>query len=241
MHSGGRTNTPHHKDVQTKMAITIDNKPSIREHSPDDIPVSTSADLTAADECLLLTYRSTGDRLVFAELVRRYERELFNYLRRYLASTEMAEDVFQATFLLIHLKCRQFEQGRKFRPWLYAVATNAAIDAQRRNKRHRAVSLDRVGASGAADDETAKLVDLLVSEDPEPLTQASRLENGQWVQGALDQLSDQMRSVVHLVYYQGMKYREAAEVLEIPVGTVKSRLHAAIRKLNEHWNETHTS
>ena len=197
--------------------------------------------MTAADETLLLTYRATGDRSLFAELVHRYERELFNYLRRYLASAEMAEDVFQATFLLVHLKCQQFEQGRKFRPWLYAVATNAAIDAQRRNKRHRAISLDRVGAGGAADDETAKLIDLLVSEDPEPLAQVSRLENGQWVQRALDQLSDQMRSVVHLVYYQGMKYREAAEVLEIPVGTVKSRLHAAIQKLNEHWNETHTS
>jgi RNA polymerase sigma-70 factor (ECF subfamily) len=49
-----------------------------------------------------------------------------------------------------------------------------------------------------------------------------------------------MRSVVTLVYYQGMKYREAAEVLRIPVGTVKSRLHSAIQKLNEHWNNTHT-
>jgi len=192
---------------------------------------------TLADEDLLLRYRATGERRLFNELVQRYERELYNYLRRYLGSAEMAEDVFQATFLLVHLKCQQFEPGRKFRPWLYAVATNSAIDAQRRDKRHRAVSLDRASARLGDD---ARLVDLLISDDPDPLLQASRLEHGEWVQQALDELSDQMRSVVTLVYYQGMKYREAAEVLEIPVGTVKSRLHAAIQKLNEFWNQTHS-
>jgi RNA polymerase sigma-70 factor (ECF subfamily) len=206
------------------MAITIDK--SMEAASAVQVP----------DEDLLLRYRNTGERHLFDELVHRYERELFNYLRRYLADAEMAEDVFQAAFLLVHLKCRQFEQGRKFRPWLYAVATNAAIDAQRRAKRHRAVSLDRFGSGH---DEAAKLADILVCESPDPFAQASRMESGQWVRDALDELSEQMRSVVHLVYYQGMKYREAADVLEIPVGTVKSRLHAAIQKLNEHWRETH--
>ncbi len=221
------------------MAITIEKKKTSGVQRAHRRHLHRAELAMASDEELLLRYRSSGDRRYFSELVERYERELFNYLRRYLAHTEMAEDVFQATFLLIHLKCKQFEEGRRFRPWLYAVATNAAIDAQRRNKRHRAVSLDRNGAS-SADDDTASLIDLLVSEDPDPLTRASQLENGQWVQRALDELSDQMRSVIHLVYYQGMKYREAAEVLQIPVGTVKSRLHAAIHKLNEHWNETHT-
>ncbi len=189
------------------------------------------------DEQLLVEYRETGDRTLFAALVKRYERELYNYLCRYLGKPEMAEDVFQAAFLLVHQKCRQFEDGRRFRPWLYAVATNAAIDAQRRDKRHRAVSLDRVGAN---QDGSAKLADILVSEDPDPLTCVSHLESGEWVQQALDQLSDQMRNVVHLVYYQGLKYREAADVLDVPVGTIKSRLNAAIRKLNEHWNTTHS-
>ena len=87
--------------------------------------------------------------------------------------------------------------------------------------------------------ESAKLADILVSEDPSPHIQASRMENAQWVQQALDELTEQMRSVVHLVYYQGLKYREAAEVLDVPVGTVKSRLHAAIQKLNESWNRAH--
>ena len=189
-----------------------------------------------SDEELLLQYRQSGDRDLFAELVRRYERELYNYLCRYLGQAEMAEDVFQAAFLLVHQKCDQFEVGRKFRPWLYAVATNAAIVARRRNRRHKAVSLDRV----ASEDESAKLLDLLVSEDPDPTWNATRLESGEWVQRALDELSDQMRAVVHLVYYQGLKYREAAVALDIPVGTVKSRLHTAIQKLNDYWNQTHS-
>lgn len=210
------------------------NNPS----AADKLPPSDTLIAQMSDEELLLCYRATGRRPLFDELVYRYERELFSYLRRYLGSAEMAEDVFQATCLLVHLKCQKFEQGRRFRPWLYAVATNAAIDAQRRDKRHRAVSLNRVSARQADDD--AKLADLLISEDPDPLSEVSRLESGQWVQEALSELTDQMRSVVTLVYYQGMKYREAAEVLRIPVGTVKSRLHSAIQKLNEHWNNTHT-
>jgi RNA polymerase sigma-70 factor (ECF subfamily) len=217
-----------------KMATMIATRQQADSPIPNN-PVAPEAPMT--DEQLLLQYRATGDRTLFAALVHRYERELYNYLCRYLGKPEMAEDVFQATCILLHQKCQQFEEGRRFRPWLYAVATNAAIDAQRRDKRHRAVSLDRAGAGS---DDTAKLVDILVSEDPDPLSQASRLESGEWVQQALDQLSDQMRNVVHLVYYQGLKYREAADALDIPVGTVKSRLNAAIRKLNEYWNMTHS-
>jgi RNA polymerase sigma-70 factor (ECF subfamily) len=193
---------------------------------------------TLSDEQLLLDYRTSGDRSVFATLVRRYQRELYSYLRRYLGDAEMAEDAFQATFLQVHLKCEQFEEGRRFRPWLYAIATNQAIDAQRRNKRHCMVSLDRVGNS-ADGDEVGKLVDLLVSNDGDPFDHVTQYERGEWVRQALGELSEQMQSVVQLVYYQGMKYREAAEVLSIPVGTVKSRLHSAIAKLNEFWASTH--
>lgn len=188
----------------------------------------------ASDEQLLLQYREHGRRELFATLVQRYERELYHYLRRYLGDAGMAEDAFQATFLQVHLKCDQFEEGRRFRPWLYTIATNQAIDAQRRNRRHRMMSLDRAGGGNGGEDVGA-LVDLLVSGDGDPLEDLSRHERGQWVREALDELTDQMRSVVELVYYEGMKYREAAEVLAIPVGTVKSRLHSAITKLNEFW------
>lgn len=191
------------------------------------------------DEELLLQYRATGDRELFALLVRRYESELYNYLRRYLANADLAEDVFQATFLQVHLKCDQFEEGRKFRPWLYTVATNQAIDARRRAKRHRMVSLDRV-TSGDDGEEAGKMLDLLVSEEQGPLAQIDERERRDQVQLALSELPEIMQQLLHLVYYQGLKYREAAEVLDIPVGTVKSRMHAAVLKLSETWKDSHS-
>jgi RNA polymerase sigma-70 factor (ECF subfamily) len=194
--------------------------------------------LVEADETLLLRYRDTGSRSVFEQLVRRYERELYSYLRRYLGDAELAEDAFQATFLQVHLKCSSFEMDRRFRPWLYTIATNQAIDAQRRNKRHRMVSLDRSGPSDDGDD-AAKLANLLVAASATPMQQVSEAERGHWLREALDELPESYRQVLNLVYFQGLKYREAADALAIPVGTVKSRIHAAILKLNEMWHQTH--
>ncbi len=190
------------------------------------------------DEELLLEYRSTGDRETFNELVHRYEGELYGYLRHYLGDAEMAEDVFQQTFLQVHLKCEKFEPGRKVRPWLYAVATNQAIDFQRRNRRHRMVSLDRRMGS-KRENETGTLVDLLDSSEADPVEKAEATEQRERVRQAVRDLPEPVGQVVVLVYFQGLKYREAAEVLDIPVGTVKSRLHAAIGKLNEALTRTH--
>ncbi len=192
----------------------------------------------ASDEQLLLGYRERGDRRAFEELVHRYERELFSYLRRYLGNAEMAEDAFQQTFLQVHLKCDQYEEGRKVRPWLYTVATNQAIDAQRRNRRHRMVSLDRrIGADAEAD--TGSLVDMLVQDQPDPAQLLEGVEHREYVRRQVDELPEQLKQVVMLVYFQGLKYREAADVLSIPVGTVKSRLHAAVQKLNELLDHHH--
>jgi RNA polymerase sigma-70 factor (ECF subfamily) len=190
-----------------------------------------------SDEQLLERYRNSGDREIFAQLVKRYEHELFNYLYRYMGNAEMAEDVFQATFLQVHLKCDQFEAGRKVRPWLYAIATNKAIDAQRRNRRHRVASLDQINSRH--DEELGSLMDLLSSNDPDPMDVAEVQENQRWVHDEIATLPEHLRSVLGLVYFQGMKYREAAEALSIPVGTVKSRLHAAVMKLNEAWEADH--
>ena len=185
-----------------------------------------------SDEALLLLYRSRRDGQAFAVLVYRYEKELFNYLRRYLGDAKMAEDVFQQTFLQVHLKCDQFEPGRRVRPWLYAVATNQAIDLQRRNRRHRTVSLGYRSESHAGDEPRA-LVEMLESSQPDPWQEALCAERREQVRRAVDSLPEPTRRVVILIYFQGLKYREAADVLSAPVGTVKSRLHAGIEKLRE--------
>ncbi len=200
-------------------------------------PSSEGSSKERTDEQLLLSYREDGDSMVFEQLVQRYERELYNYLRHYLGDAQMAEDVFQTTFLQVHLKCEKFEPGRKVRPWLYTVATNQAIDAQRRNRRHRMVSLDRRFGNGDQED-VAALVDLLDSGEANPTEQFESAERREMVHTVVDRLPDSLKQVVILVYYQGLKYREAAEVLGIPVGTVKSRLHSAIFKLNEALTHT---
>ncbi len=199
---------------------------------------STMPQSDVSDESLIAQYRESGDRGLFETLMRRYEREIYSYLRRYIGNAEMAEDAFQGTFLQVHLKCHQFDPARRFRPWLYAIATNQAIDVQRRNKRHRMVSLDR-SASGENDDRSGSWSEKLVGDSPDPHRAASDEENRRWVHDSVNSLGESMQQVIQLVYYQGLKYREAAEALGIPVGTVKSRLHAAVQRLGLAWEESH--
>lgn len=207
----------------------------------DDALIGSAGGGVAAgptDEELLTRFRNGDDATAFESLVHRYERELFSYLRRYLGNAEMAEDVFQATFLQIHLKKERFEEGRRFRPWLYTIATNQAIDAQRRNRRHRMVSLDhRTGDEG----DVGSLVEMLSGCEITADETMEKEESREWVRGAIEELPDTLKSALLLVYHQGLKYREAADALGIPVGTVKSRLHAALHKLNETWQADHSS
>jgi RNA polymerase sigma-70 factor (ECF subfamily) len=78
---------------------------------------------------------------------------------------------------------------------------------------------------------------LLTSKEPSPTVMLSSRERSEWLHQAVEQLPQALRDVIQLVYFQELKYREAAEALSIPVGTVKSRMHAAVAKLNEIWNQ----
>lgn len=208
------------------------------EHNTEDRAVlaASAADVDRmTDEELLLEYRLTGNSTVFEGLVKRYERELYNYLRRFLNNQVLAEDAFQATFMQVHLKCNLFEEGRKVRPWLYTVATNQAIDIQRRNRRHRLVSLDR--PNRVDHEELGSLIDVLSGREGEPANSLEQGERSEWVRQAVAALPEQLRSAVKLVYFRGLKYREAADELEVPVGTVKSRLHAAVKRLGQAWQD----
>jgi RNA polymerase sigma-70 factor (ECF subfamily) len=167
--------------------------------------------------------------------VKRYERELYGYLARYLGDRELADDVFQNTFLQLYTKIGTYEQGRPVKPWLYTIATHQAIDALRRNGRYQAVSLDQ-GREELPDGEVRRLVEVIESRQPLPLDQVQGEERRQRVRQSVDQLPDFLKQVVVLAYYQGLKYREIAEVLGIPVGTVKSRLHAALVRLQDAWS-----
>lgn len=200
---------------------------------------SPAAELQSfSDEQLLQEYRENENSALFTELVSRYQRELYNYLRRFLGDGVMAEDVFQTTFLQVHVKRELFESGRKFRPWLYTIATNQAIDAQRRNRRHRRLSLDQAHRSSGED--LGTLMDVVATSDSTPYEAAESGERAEWVRDAVDRLPDPLQNAVRLVYFRGMKYRDAAKVMSVPVGTVKSRLHSAIQRLGQSWRDPQT-
>jgi RNA polymerase sigma-70 factor (ECF subfamily) len=194
--------------------------------------------LNACSDEDLLTRFQQGQAEAFALLVRRYERELYGYLRRYLGDATLAEDVFQNTFLQVVKKLDQYEAGRPVKPWLYTIATNQAIDALRRQNRHQAVSLNQnhtEAQSSGASGELHTLLDSLESQLPAPQDLVEGQERRERVRATVEQLPDFLRQVLVLAYYQGLKYREIADILGIPVGTVKSRLHAALVKLHELW------
>jgi RNA polymerase sigma-70 factor, ECF subfamily len=195
--------------------------------------VERSLPLTTCSDEELMTRFCHGQAEAFGVLVRRYERELYGYLRRYLGDGSLAEDVFQNTFLQVYVKSGRYEPGRPVRPWLYTIATHQAIDALRRNGRHQAVSLEQ--QAEAADGEMHGLLEMLEGRGPGPLESASDEERRRRVRATVDRLPDFLRQVLILAYYQGLKYREIADALDIPVGTVKSRLHAALVKLQEAW------
>ena len=132
-----------------------------------------------------------------------------------------------------------YDDSRKVRPWLYTVATNQAIDIQRRNRRHRLVSLDR--PNRVQHDELGSLVDVLSGREGEPASDLETGERKEWIRKAVAALPDQLQSAVKLVYFRGMKYREAADELEVPVGTVKSRLHSAVKRLGQAWEENQST
>jgi len=181
---------------------------------------------TTTDEALFARVRNDDDAVAFETLVHRYERELFAYLRRFLGDAGLAEDVFQSTFLAVHRKRAKYVEGRPFRPWLYAIATNQAIDTQRRNRRHRMVSLDRTTPDGDGSF-AASVADAHPTGDD---TVAQR-DAEAWMLAAIDRLPEPLRRTLALVYRGGLKHREVADALGIPVGTVKSRVNTAIGRL----------
>ena len=194
-------------------------------------PATVRDDVEPTDEELFRRFRDAHDHRAFEILVYRYERPLFAYLRRLVHGDQLAEDAFQGTFLRVHAKRQSFDVTRRFQPWLYAVATRQAIDTIRREKRHRRKPSLR-GSAGAIADET---LDDMPSSCSTPVEQVENGEERQRVRTAVGRLSAVQQRAVQLVYGEGLAYREAAGVLGVPVGTVKSRVHSAILALGATW------
>lgn len=179
------------------------------------------------DEQLLARYK-TGDDESLADLIRRYEHELFAFLYRFVADQAAAEDLFQETFIQVHRNAASFDPQRRFRPWLFTIAANKARDYLRAHGRRTIHSLDNSPAHGGSGDEGATFLDLMASDTPTPPTELGRAEDLARVSAVLAELPAAYREVLVLAYFHEFPYKDIAEMLHIPLGTVKSRLHAAV-------------
>jgi RNA polymerase sigma-70 factor (ECF subfamily) len=184
------------------------------------VPPQTYKGETDPDETLIARVKA-GDQLAFSMLVHRYEAPLFNYLRRLLRNAADAEDVFQETFLRVYQHVHRFRADAVFRPWLYQIATNAARDRLRKRVRRSEVSLDGTpGLAGSIPDGS-----------PSTDAGAREAETVARLEAALAGLPLKQRAVFLMARYEGMPYADIAEALQVPVGTVKSRMNAAVQFL----------
>ena len=180
-----------------------------------------------SDEQLVTEYQLAEDVAAFSELMERYRRPLRAYLKGILGNEASAEDVLQNTFLQLHLRVDTIDTSRRFRPWLYMVARNQALDYLRRNRRHQAISLN--GLTRAEESRHGDwLNDRALSDSlPSPQQAAEAQEVREWIQREADAMSESLQEVFVRTYIRGLKLRETAEELGLPMGTVKSRIHAA--------------
>ncbi len=164
----------------------------------------------------------SGDMEAVAQLVERYQHRLYRYLLRLVSRPSMAEDLFQQTWLRVMERIQYYDPRRSFEGWLFAVAHNLAIDHLRRRQPE---SLDEPLPSG----ETQS--DLTRSVNPGALELLLTKERADYVLDAIAELPVAFREVVTLRFEEEMKLEEIATVLAMPMGTVKTRLHRALKAL----------
>ncbi len=183
----------------------------------------------------LLQRHLQGDSAAFGAIISRFRKELFSFLVRFIGDVDLAEDVFQETFLQLHISAATFDPERRLKPWLFTIAANKARDAMRSRWRKQAAPLDATVA-GAKEDQTS-YASLMPSNIPPPDDSLMNLETRQAVVKIVDQMPDNLRVVLLLSYFHEFPYKDIAEMLNVPLGTVKSRLHAALRHFARQWKQ----
>ena len=165
------------------------------------------------NELLLISRARGGDRDAFGELVEQYRDNVYRLAYRMCGNAYDADEAAQEAFVAAWRALPNFRGDAKFSTWLYRLTTNAAIDVMRREKRHQTVG-------------DGEMVDLADDADS-PQETVERTEQQEAVQKALATLSEEYREVLLLRYMEELDYAEIAEVLQLPSGTVKSRINRA--------------
>ena len=201
-----------------------------------DLVTESTETNQAIGDTELLQRHLHGDQKAFAAIIERYRKELFSFLARFTGDADLAEDVFQEAFLQLHLSAATFDPKRRLKPWLFTIAANKARDALRSRWRKSAVPLD--AAIGGGKDEEATYSSLMPSSIPAPEESLLNFEVRQSVQNIVERMPENLRVVLLLSYFNDFSYEDMAQMLEVPLGTVKSRLHAALKYFAKEWKET---
>ncbi len=189
---------------------------------------------TPRDEQLLQEYLE-GKVASFELLVRRHTQELFQFVLRFTGDSVAAEDVVQETFLQVHHSGAQFDPTRRFKPWLFTIAANKARDYLRRVSRRREVPFE--AQVGGEKEIGQRFIDLLSGSDVLPQEDLLLDEKRRMVKGIMEAMPEKLAEVLILAYYHRFPYKDIAEVIGVPLGTVKSRLHAAIVHFGQRYRE----
>lgn len=179
----------------------------------------------SADDHRLIVECLRGRIEAFSDLMRRHQDRLFNAVYRVVGNAEDAQDVVQETFLNAYQSLHSFKGDSEFYTWLYRIAFNTAISLKRK---HRvALSID-ASRNGESNNEP-----LDGSEESQPGYALERAEQERRIQESLNRLSAEHRAVLVLKDMEGQKYEAMAEILQVPIGTIRSRLHRARIELRE--------
>ena len=174
----------------------------------------------------LIDRHVNGDRTAFEALVRVHGPSVLGYLRRVCQNDDDADDCFQETFRRVHEKAQTIE-GNRFKPWLFRVATNVAMDGFRRKKRDRGVTLD----CDLAHPDTLSAVEMAEDPSASPENGLVEAEQARQVRAAVAALPERQRMTLVLAYYQKLTYAQVAETLGCSVGTVKTQMFRALKAL----------
>jgi RNA polymerase sigma-70 factor (ECF subfamily) len=184
------------------------------------------------DAELLQRYKQ-GEEDAFREIVSRYRNGLYAFLKQFLNRADLVEDVFQETFLQLFTSRESFDPSRPLRPWLFTIAANKAKDALRKSQRAGAVPIGTM--TDGEDMSFDEMVNALTSDTAVPDDEVERSETAERVNGVIANMPENLREILILAFFQGFSYKHLAQALSIPIGTVKSRLHAAVARFAKDW------
>lgn len=186
----------------------------------------------ASDAELLQRYRQ-GDEYAFREIVSRYKNSLYAFLRRFVNHEDIVEDVFQETFLQLYISQDSFDANRPLRPWLFTIAANKAKDALRKMQRQSSMGMGAMADAG--DFSVDEVVNILTSYETTPDDEVTAEETARRVRQVIAEMPENLRGILILAYFEQFSYKHMAQILSIPIGTVKSRLHTAVVYFMKKW------